>query len=80
MTESYPNPLKKGRQALDYKELSSIYPYGLNYDFRKVDNISKKWMENVVVWALSNENLKRDHLDVVGIIEQQRKKYNNATL
>ena len=35
------------REEYWYKELASIYPYGLNDNVKKVGNISKKGTENI---------------------------------
>ena len=38
-----------------YKELATIYPYGLNDNVRKVGNIYKKGINNIVAMALYNK-------------------------
>ena len=43
------------REEYWYKELATIYPYGLNDNVKNLGNISKKGTENVVVWSLFNE-------------------------
>ena len=45
------------REEYWYKELATIYPYGLNDNVKKVGNniISKKGTENIVVWSLFNK-------------------------
>ena len=42
-----------------YKELATIYPYGLNDNVKKVGNVSKKGTENIVVWALFNKKQRK---------------------
>ena len=53
------------REEYWYKELATIYPYGLNDNVKNLGNISKKGTENVVVWSLFNkknqENSKNAH-------------------
>ena len=39
------------REEYWYKELATIYPYGLNDYVRRVGNISKKVIDNTVVKA-----------------------------
>ena len=43
------------REEHRYKELATIYLYGLNGNVRRVGNISKKGIDNTVVWALFNK-------------------------
>ena len=43
------------REEYRYKELATIYPYGLNDNVKNLGNISKKGIENVVVWSLFNK-------------------------
>ena len=37
------------------RELATIYPYGLNDNVKNLGNVSKKGIENIVVWALFNK-------------------------
>ena len=37
-----------------YRELASIYPYGLNDNVRKLGNVSRKNEDSVVIWSLFN--------------------------
>ena len=45
------------REEYWYKELKSIYPYGLNDNVRKVGNISKN--KGIVVWTLFNKQTRK---------------------
>ena len=47
------------REEYWYKELATIYPYGLNDNVKKVGNVSKKGTENIVVWALFNKKQRK---------------------
>ena len=47
------------REEYWYKELATIYPYGLNDNVKKVGNISKKGTENIVVWSLFNKRQRK---------------------
>ena len=47
------------REEYWYKELATIYPYGLNDNVKNVGNISKKGTENIVVWALFNKRQRK---------------------
>ena len=47
------------REEYWYKELATIYPYGLNGNVKKVGNVSKKGTENIVVWALFNKKQRK---------------------
>ena len=47
------------REEYWYKELATIYPYGLNDNVKKVVNVSKKGTENIVVWALFNKKQRK---------------------
>ena len=49
------------REEYWYKELATIYPYGLNDNVRRVVNISKKGIDNTVVWALFNKKRPPKH-------------------
>ena len=43
------------REEYWYKELATIYPYGLNDNVKNLGNVSKKGTENIVVWELFNK-------------------------
>ena len=45
------------REEYWYKELKSIYPYGLNDNVKKVGNISKN--KGIVVWTLFNKQTRK---------------------
>ena len=45
------------REEYWYKELATIYPYGLNDNMKNLDNISKKGTENIVVWSLFTKKI-----------------------
>ena len=47
------------REEFRYKELGSVYPYGLNDNVRGIDNVSKKWNSNLVVYALFHKHPRR---------------------
>ena len=43
------------REEYWYRELATIYPYGLNDNVKNLGSVSKKGIENIVVWALFNK-------------------------
>ena len=43
------------REEYWYKELATIYPYGLNDNVKNLGNVSKKGTENIVVWSFFNK-------------------------
>ena len=43
------------REEYWYKELATIYPYGLNDNIKNLGNVSMKGTENIVVWSLFNK-------------------------
>ena len=47
------------REEYWYKELATIYPYGLNDNVKKVGNVSQRSTENIVVWALYNKKQRK---------------------
>ena len=44
------------REEFWYKELATVYPYGLNDNVKHLSNVSKIDTQNIIVWALFKEN------------------------
>ena len=50
------------REKFWYRELCSVYPYGLNDNVYKVGNISRLWGHGIIVYSLFNKHPRKFHV------------------
>ena len=50
------------REEYWYRELCSVYPYGLNDNVYKVGNISRLWGHGIIVYSLFNKHPRKYHV------------------
>ena len=49
------------REEFWYKEIGSVYPYGLNDNVRRLGNVSKQIGKNLVVYSIFNKQARKFH-------------------